>query len=216
MEQTWQLSEYDMERGPQEISLDSDLTLAPRSLYREIVCPICLDILNQTRAAPDCLHRFCKQCAEGLVKKECPVCRKKLPAALKSFREDAKFDSLIAKIYNGYRAKPLTPDTTKSPIGAPEVEVVLKHLHGQQTRFLKCPENTTVEHLTKYLGIRPDALENVRMPELENSDNYKLCVSANRSTGQFLPLPGSSTLSQVRDNHNMDSNRPLELYFYNF
>lgn len=208
--ETWELTEYEQERKPQEISIDSEMAISPRSLYREIVCPICLDILNQTRAAPDCLHRFCKKCVDKAVKKECPVCRKKLPSQAKSFREDPKFDQLIAKIFNGYHAsKPLEAHKT---IQAPECEIVLRHLNGQQTRYLKCPENTTVDHLTRYLAIRP---EGSRMPNLENNEEYKLCMVANRSKGHYQMLPGNLQLVEIKKTYKLSSEKPLELYFYN-
>lgn len=208
--ETWELTEYEKERRPQEISMDSEMAISPRSLYREIVCPICLDILNQTRAAPDCLHRFCKKCIEKAVKKECPVCRKRLPSKIGSFREDPKFDQLITKIYNGYRAtKPI--ETTKV-IAAPDCELVLRHLNGQQTRYIKCPENTTVDHLTRYLAIRP---EGSKMPDLENNEEYKLCIVGDRSKGRYDMLSGNLRLSDIRETYKLSTEKPMELNFYN-
>lgn len=207
--ETWELTEYEQERRPQEITLDSEMAISPRSLYREIICPICLDILSQTRAAPDCLHRFCKKCIDKAVKKECPICRKKLPSQTKSFREDPKFDQLIAKIYNGYRARPL--ESTKN-IAAPECEIILKHLNEQQTRYLKCPDNTTVNHLTRYLAIRP---EGSKMPNFENNEEYKLCIVVNRSKGQYKMLSGELKLNEIINSYKLNADKPLELYFYN-
>lgn len=209
--ETWELTEYEQIRCPQEINMDFEMAITPRSLTREIVCPICSDVLHQTRAAPDCLHRFCLKCVERAVKKECPVCRKKLPSQVKSFRVDPNFDQLIAKITNGYHAtKPI--DANKSSVQWPECEIVLRHLHGQQTRYLKSPENTTVDHLTRYLAIRP---ENERMPNLTNNEQYKLCIMANRSTGHYEMLPGNLKLEEIRNSYNLMPEKPLELYFYN-
>uniref|UniRef100_A0A6G1SM93 RING-type E3 ubiquitin transferase n=1 Tax=Aceria tosichella TaxID=561515 RepID=A0A6G1SM93_9ACAR len=208
--ENWELTEYELERQPQEINMDSDMAISPRSLYREIVCPICLDILSQTRAAPDCLHRFCKKCIEKIVKKDCPVCGKKLPSQIKSFREDAKFDQLIKKISEGYEAsKPL--DINRSSV-APDCEIVLRHLNGRQTRYLKCPENTTVDHLTRYLAIRPEGSQG---PKLENDEEYKLCIVANRSTGHYEQLSGTLKLEDIKNNYRLNTDQPLELYYYN-
>lgn len=205
----WELTEYELERQPQEINMDSEMAISPRSLQREIICPICWEILNQTRAAPECLHRFCKKCVDKIVKKDCPVCGKKLPAQVKSFREDPKFDQLITKIYNGYQAsKPL--EITRTPT-APDCEIVLKHLSRQQTRYLKCPENTTVDHLTRYLAIRP---EGSRMPDLENNEEYKLCLVVNRSKGAYEILPGNLKLEDIKNNYRLSTEQPLELYYY--
>lgn len=192
--------------------MDSEMSISPRSLYREIVCPICLDILNQTRAAPDCLHRFCKRCLDKAVKKECPVCRKKLPSQMNKFREDPKFDRLIEKIFNGYHATTRPPLESNRTTQAAECEIVLRHLNGPQARYLKSPENTTVDHLTKYLAIRP---ESTRMPNFETDEEYKLCIGTNRAKGQYELLPGTLTLEDVIHTYNLGAGKPLELFFYN-
>lgn len=190
--------------------MDFEMAITPRSLTREIVCPICSDVLHQTRAAPDCLHRFCLKCVEKAVKKECPVCKKKLPSQVKSFRVDPNFDQLIAKITNGYHAtKPI--DTNKISIQGPECEVVLRSLDREQTRYIKSPENTTVDHLSRYLAIRP---QNAKMPNLETEDKFGLCIMANRSTGHYEMLPGNMKLDEIKKSYNLIPDRPLELYFY--
>lgn len=207
--ETWELTEYERERQPQEITMDAEMSISPKSLYREIICPICLDFLTQTRAAPDCLHRFCKRCVEKVVKKECPICRKKLPSQVKSFKEDFKFDQLISKIRNGEQRD--RPHDTSRLITAQECEIVLKPLNGARTRFIKCPHSTTVDHLSKYLSMRP---ESSKMPELNKDEEYKLCIVANRSEGHYEMLPGGLRLEEVKDTYKLDPNKPLELYFY--
>lgn len=204
-----ELTEYDRERKPQEITMDSEMAISPRSLFREIVCPICLDILSQTRAAPECLHRFCKNCIEKIVKKECPVCRKKLPPNVKTFKEDPKFDQLIAKIYNGYGSRSL--ELSRNII-APDCEIILRNLNGQETRYLKCPNNTTVDHLCRYLAIRP---ESTKMPVFESDEVYKLCLCENRSQGAYEMLAGELKLDEIKRTKRLESDKPIELYFYN-
>lgn len=214
--ETWELTEYEQERKPQEITMDSEMAISPRSLFREIICPICLDILSQTRAAPDCLHRFCKKCIDKAVKKECPICRKKLPSQTKSFREDPKFDQLIAKIY-GYRTKPPseshTNNTNGKTITAPEYEIVLTNVYDHETkRYIKCPDNTTVDHLTRYLAIRPE--DSDKMPNLNNNEEFKLCIIVDRSTGEYQPLAGNLKLGEIKNSYKLNTEKPLELYFY--
>lgn len=221
-----ELTEYEEDREPHEITLDSEMAISPRSLYREITCPICLDILSRTRAAPNCLHRFCEKCIDKIVKKECPICRKKLPSQVESFREDPKFDQLIAKIYNGYRSKPVETSSNNNShnntnnnnnnnnnnnLIAPECEIILRHLSGQQTRYLKCPENTTIDHLTKYLAIRP---EGSKVPNLNNHEEYVLCIEADRSQGQYSKLTGKQKLNEIKSSYKLSSEKPLEFYFY--
>lgn len=209
--ETWSLTEYENERQPQEISMDYEMTISPRALARNIVCSICRDVLQQTRAAPDCLHRFCLKCVEKTLKKECPVCRKKLPSQVRSFRVDPNFDQLIAKISSGYHANRSTTDTSKTVQPPPECEIVLKQLHGQQTRFLKCSDSTTVDHLTRYLAMRP---EGVKMANLKNNEEYKLCLFIDRTTGRYEMLTGNMNLEEIKKTYKLPSNKPLEFYFF--
>lgn len=209
---TWDPTEYELERRPQEISLDYEMTISPRSLARDIVCPICRDILQQTRAAPDCLHRFCMKCVEKTLKKECPVCGKKLPSQIRSFRVDPNFDQLIAKITSGYNAAISATDPNKT-VQAPECEIVLKHLRREQDdRFLKCSDSTTVDHLTRYLAMRPEAL---KPANLKNNEEYKLVVGIEPSKGHYEELSGKLNLEEIRREYKLPLIKPLELYFYN-
>jgi len=192
--------------------MDSEMAINPRSLHREIVCPVCLEVLNQTRAAPDCLHRFCKGCVEKIAKKECPVCHKKLPSQAKSFREDTKFDQLISRIHAGYQANKPSDGISRS-VQPLECEIVLKNLDGTQTRYLKCPDNTTVGHLARYLAIRP---ENSKMPNLENDEEYKLSLAVDKDKGIYHILEASLKLSDIKAQYNpLNASGPLELYFHN-
>lgn len=80
-------------RQKQEIQADD-------FILKEIACPICLDVLQNTVTAIDCLHRFCDACLNAAMKKgikECPVCR--TPIISKRYlRADKGMDALIAKI----------------------------------------------------------------------------------------------------------------------
>ena len=207
----WELTEYELAREAQEVSVDNELTINPQSLYREIICPICLEVLNQTRAAPDCLHRFCRRCVDQVVKKECPVCHKKLPSQARSFREDKKFDQLVARIHASYQAT-RPSDGANRLAQSLECEIVLKNLDGSQTRYLKCPHTTTVDHLERYLAIRPG---NAKLPILDNEDEFKLSIVANKSQGYYEMLPGHLQLNEVKIKYmNSNSSDPLELYYH--
>lgn len=199
-----------MERKPQKLITDSDAAVSPRSLTRELMCPICLDILNQTMTTRECLHRFCSACINKALRsgnKECPTCRKKLTSR-RCLRADPNFDQLIAKIYNGDHER---PQESSKVIIAPECEIILRPLSGLRTRFIKCPPKTTVDHLSKYLAMRPDSS---KMTELGRNDEYKLCLLANRSKGHYELLPGHMKLEEMRDTYKLESNKPIELYFY--
>ncbi|KAE9597185.1 putative aminoacyltransferase, E1 ubiquitin-activating enzyme [Lupinus albus] len=72
------------------------------SNVREFVeCPICLGIIQKTKAIKECLHRFCGECIEKsmrLCNHECPICRTHY-AGQSSLKEDPNYDTLIASIY---------------------------------------------------------------------------------------------------------------------
>ena len=186
------------------------MAVSPRSLQREIVCPICLDILRQTMTTRECLHRFCSACINKALRsgnKECPTCRKKL-SSRRCLRADSNFDQLIAKICNVEQDR---SQDSNEVIIAPECEIILRPLNGQRTRFIKCPHKTTVDHLSKYLAMRP---ESSKMPELNRNEEYRLCIVADRSQGHYKMLSGSSKLEDIKRTYNLESNKPLELYFY--
>lgn len=98
---TWELSLYDQYRTPHEPITDgTEITVSPRSLNAELMCPICLDMLKNTMTTKECLHRFCQECITTALRsgnKECPTCRKKL-VSKRSLRPDPNFDALIAKV----------------------------------------------------------------------------------------------------------------------
>lgn len=193
-----------MERKVQKIIIDSEISVSPRSLHRELMCPICLDILNQTMTTRECLHRFCSACINKALRsgnKECPTCRKKLTSR-RCLRADPNFDQLIKKIYRDDQDRP--QDSSRVVI-APECEIILRSLNGQRARFIKCPEKTTVEHLSKYLSIRPEKTED---------EVYKLCIVANRNQGHYELLSGNLKLEDIRTTYSLPSNKPLEIYFY--
>lgn len=205
-----ELSEYEMDRRPQKI-IDSDIAVSPRSLHRELMCPICLDILNQTMTTRECLHRFCSACINKALRsgnKECPTCRKKLTSR-RCLRADPNFDQLIAKIYNGEHERPQEPSKL---IIAPECEIILRPLNGQRARFIKCPHKTTVDHLARYLAIRP---ENTKAPNLNNDDEYKLSIVADRTKGYYEVLSGNLELGEIKSKYmELTAQGPLELYFH--
>jgi len=206
-----QLSHYEMDRKPQNM-MDFDIAVSPRSLHRELMCPICLDILNQTMTTRECLHRFCSACINKALRsgnKECPTCRKKLTSR-RCLRADPNFDQLIAKIYN-HAENVERPQEPSKVIIAPECEIILRPLNGQRTRFIKCPHKTTIDHLSKYLSMRP---EGSRVPELTRNDEYKLCIVANRNKGIYEMLDGHMKLDDLKETFKLESNKPLELYFY--
>lgn len=206
----FELTEYEMERKPQKIMMDSDIAVSPRSLHRELMCPICLDILNQTMTTRECLHRFCSACINKALRsgnKECPTCRKKLTSR-RCLRADPNFDQLIAKIYNGEHER---PQDSNRVIIAPECEIILRALNCPRTRFIKCPNRTTIDHLSKYLAMRP---ENSKVPELNSNEKFTLCVVANRSKGHYETLPGNLKLDEIKDNYNLEAGKPIELYFF--
>jgi len=99
---TWELTAYEIFRKPQLIRAhDTPVGIKPRSLHSELMCPICLDLLQNTHTTKECLHRFCCECITTALRsgnKECPTCRKKL-VSRRSLRPDPNFDKLISQIY---------------------------------------------------------------------------------------------------------------------
>lgn len=60
---TPEMSLYDKHRRPHKLITDAtEIVISPRSLDSELMCPICLDMLNTTMTTKECLHRFCQEC----------------------------------------------------------------------------------------------------------------------------------------------------------
>jgi len=105
------LTLYDMHRTLREPTIDeSSITMPIRILNRDLTCPICLNIIQNTLTVMECLHRFCNACISKSLrtgKKECPTCR--LPVlSRRNMRPDPNFDTLIKNLYpnlDEYEAK---------------------------------------------------------------------------------------------------------------
>jgi len=53
----WELTPYELQRKPHEVFTDDREIAVPREALRnDLMCPICLDLLNKTMATK-CLHR---------------------------------------------------------------------------------------------------------------------------------------------------------------
>ncbi|XP_025193352.1 E3 ubiquitin-protein ligase RING2-like [Melanaphis sacchari] len=97
----WDLTPYELQRTPHEvITDDTEIAVPERSLEKELMCPICLDLLNKP-VSTKCLHRFCSECIVTALRsgnKECPTCRKKIKSK-RCLRPDPSFEMLISKIF---------------------------------------------------------------------------------------------------------------------
>lgn len=52
-----ELSLYELHRTPQEAITDgTEISISPRSLHSELMCPICLDMLKNTMTTKEVLH----------------------------------------------------------------------------------------------------------------------------------------------------------------
>ncbi|XP_058733867.1 putative E3 ubiquitin-protein ligase RING1a [Vicia villosa] len=77
------------------------LRLDSSSFRKDVECPICLGIIQNTVTAMKCLHRFCRECIHKSIrlgKKECPTCRVHCPSK-RSMRDDPSFDAIIEVLY---------------------------------------------------------------------------------------------------------------------
>lgn len=145
---SWELSLYELHRTPQEAITDgTEISISPRSLHSELMCPICLDMLKNTMTTKECLHRFCQECIITALRsgnKECPTCRKKL-ISKRSLRPDPNFDALIAKIY---------PDRDEYEAHQEKVLQRLNKHHNQQALTSSIEEGLKLQAINRAQRVR--------------------------------------------------------------
>ncbi|EDO49955.1 predicted protein [Nematostella vectensis] len=148
-----ELSLYELHRTPQEAITDgTEISISPRSLHSELMCPICLDMLKNTMTTKECLHRFCQECIITALRsgnKECPTCRKKL-VSKRSLRPDPNFDALIAKIY---------PDREEYEAHQEKVLQRLSKHHNQQALTSSIEEGLKLQAMNRAQRVRKRSSE---------------------------------------------------------
>ncbi|XP_031559876.1 E3 ubiquitin-protein ligase RING2-like isoform X2 [Actinia tenebrosa] len=156
---SWELSLYELHRTPQDsITDDTEISISPRSLHSELMCPICLDMLKNTMTTKECLHRFCQECIITALRsgnKECPTCRKKL-VSKRSLRPDPNFDALIAKIY---------PDREEYEAHQEKVLQRLNKHHNQQALTTSIEEGLKLQALNRAQRVRKRSSEDQSQPQ---------------------------------------------------
>lgn len=87
----------------------------------EIMCPICLGVLENTWLVMACLHRFCSQCLQKSLRMdkgsrtnhECPLCRVKL-ASRRSCKPDPLYDKLVSLVSKSSNEESINTDIISS------------------------------------------------------------------------------------------------------
>eukprot|EP00937_MAST-01D_sp_MAST-1D-sp2_P002455 g2455.t1 len=96
------LTLFEEHRAPRAV-VDKGRTVpvAIGTLNRELICPICLEVLRDTKVVKHCLHRFCSECIERCLRlgnSECPTCRTPL-SSRRELRNDENLDKLVATLH---------------------------------------------------------------------------------------------------------------------
>ena len=93
---------YEMARLPRLVSNDDQTTtLLTKAFNFELICPVCLSLLQRPMAVMECMHRFCDECISKSIrlgKKEYPTCRVKC-ASRRSLRHDAALEEFLSKVF---------------------------------------------------------------------------------------------------------------------
>ncbi|KAJ7380842.1 hypothetical protein OS493_007232 [Desmophyllum pertusum] len=180
---SWELSLYELHRTPQEAITDgTEISISPRSLHSELMCPICLDMLKNTMTTKECLHRFCQECIITALRsgnKECPTCRKKL-ISKRSLRPDPNFDALIAKIY---------PDRDEYEAHQEKVLQRLNKHHNQQALTSSIEE-----------GLKLQAINRAQRVRKRSSDDPLAVVTGNPGTPGTPGVTGQPPVGEAGSN----------------
>ena len=170
----------------------------------ELLCPICLDVMENVMVAK-CLHRYCKDCIDKHLrqvdqKRECPLCRVHL-ATNRSLRKDDAMDAIVNLLY--YRK-----DKKRHRDGddfRPEVSVVRDGAKRHREQVSMMREKQRIRKLSMEALQRTKALEDSILKRDERRDQPQLPVPTasivpNNGTQILLPLPfpsGSTTASAL-------------------
>ncbi|KAJ8050376.1 E3 ubiquitin-protein ligase RING2-A [Holothuria leucospilota] len=105
-----------------------------------------------------------------------------------------------------------------------EIELVFRPHPSQPdpsllpVRYLKTPTHAWIDHLAKYLSMRTslEAKGSETSPGSSSQrpleGNTEFTISVANQTGQYVELPGNTTLEQVNENY-WKLSKPLELYY---
>jgi Zinc finger, C3HC4 type (RING finger) len=138
-EESDELTEFERRRPVHVLLERYDFAGVDLEKLRELcTCRVCLDIITETTAVKECLHRFCKRCIETALRltkrKECPNCRTHL-ASRRSLSRDHRFDAFIALVF---------PDTTRPAdqrVSTPKAATLVNNLLKADTDDLKGTDN---------------------------------------------------------------------------
>ncbi|OXA50555.1 E3 ubiquitin-protein ligase RING2 [Folsomia candida] len=199
LSKTWELSDYELHRTPQEAITDgSEIAVSPRALHSELMCPICLDMLHETMTTKECLHRFCAECIITALRsgnKECPTCRKKL-VSKRSLRRDPNFDMLISKIYPSREEYEAQQQKAIARLGKSHNQLALatsieEGMKAQQSH------NRKIAKATKNCGGAGNNNNNGDvLPPITDSPTGGVVVG-NGGVGNSTPLDGLTLLNNV-------------------
>uniref|UniRef100_A0A8C2YQZ2 E3 ubiquitin-protein ligase RING2 n=1 Tax=Chinchilla lanigera TaxID=34839 RepID=A0A8C2YQZ2_CHILA len=229
LSKTWELTLYELQGTPQDAMTDGlEVVVSPRSLHSELMCPICLDMLKNTMTTKACLHCFCADCIITAMNRL--QWGKKQETENGSGAED-NGDSLHcnnASTCSNQGTKTsddsgLELDNNNATIAtdpvmdaASETELVFRPHptlrekdDSAQTRYIKTSGKATVDHLSKYLGVRL-ALEELQSKgesnqmNLDTASEKQYTIYIATASGHFTVLNGSFSLELVM-------NKPVEL-----
>ena len=79
---------------------EDDLNVIHTIKKEVLVCPICLDTLENPQINPDCCHRYCDHCIKSSLEKSgkhCPLCRT-IITSRRSLRKDDVLDKILGMV----------------------------------------------------------------------------------------------------------------------
>lgn len=176
----------------------STITVQPQALAdmrQELLCPICLDVMENVMVAK-CLHRYCKDCIDKHLrqvdqKRECPLCRIHL-ATNRSLRKDDAMDAIVNLLYaRKSRDKKRHRDNDDH---CPEVSVVRDGARRHREQVTLMREKQRVRLLSMEAAQRTKAQQESAFRREERRDQLLPIVPVvpavpNMNTPLPLPLP---------------------------
>ena len=177
-------------------------------MRQELLCPICLDVMDNVMVAK-CLHRYCKDCIDKHLrqvdqKRECPMCRVHL-ATNRSLRKDDAMNAIVNLLYSRIdKKRHRSGDNFR-----PEVSVVRDGAKRHREQVSMMREKSRIKKLSMEASQRIKGLQESLLRRDQRAGQLLFPISSiipKNNTPLPLPLPSANATSTASNTTQIATN----------